>query len=148
MVQVKERIAQLCKEGSQLELDDLSSAFIEMKQLIDALETSKIEKQQIERSLRPLKDLLADKKENSLLHLTDDERQNLVNLRTVLQQKRQRRHEIKEQMETYRRALGSSGLDFEKAMMYRELADQEKELFDKANAGIEEIEKKIAELEG
>ena len=148
IVALKDRIASLVKEGSKLELEEFAAAYAEVKQQVEALEVSKIEKQQIERSLRPLKDLLADQKERSLLHLSDDQRQNLENLRTVLQQKKQRRQEIKEQMETYRRALGSSGLDFEKAMMYRELADQEKESFDKANAGIEEVEKKIAELEG
>lgn len=141
-------IARLTKEGASLEMEALMSSFQEIKQKLDELEISKIEKQQIERSLRPLKDLIADCKENSLLHLTDDQRQNLENLRTVLQQKRQRRQEIKEQLKAYRKALGSSGLDFEKAMTYREQADQEKDLLDKADASIEEIEKKIGEIEG
>jgi hypothetical protein len=144
----KERVAHLIKEGSGLEMETLSQSFIEVKEELEQLEISKIEKQQLERSLRPLRDLVADSKESSLLHLTDDQRQNLENLRTVLQQKKQRRQEIKEQLESYRKALGSSGLDFEKAMMYRELSDQEKDLLEKANAGIEEIEKKIAEFEG
>ncbi len=148
VVELKAQIADLIKEGANLEMEALVSAFADVKQKLDKLETSKMEKQQIERSLRPLKDLVADKKENSLLHLTDDQRQNLENLRTVLAQKKQRRQEIKDQIETYRKALGSSGLDFEKAMLYREQADQEKDLLDKANASIEEIEKKISEIEG
>lgn len=148
VLEVKAQIAQLAKEGAQMEMEALVNAFADVKQKFEKLEISKIEKQQIERSFRPLKDLIADKKENSLLHLTDDQRQNLENLRTVLAQKKQRRQEIKDQIETYRKALGSSGLDFEKAMLYREQADQEKDLLDKANASIEEIEKKIAEIEG
>ncbi len=148
VLELKAQIADLIKDGANLEMEALVSAFADVKQKLEKLETSKMEKQQIERSLRPLKDLVADKKENSLLHLTDDQRQNLENLRTVLLQKKQRRQEIKDQIETYRKALGSSGLDFEKAMLYREQADQEKDLLDKANASIEEIEKKIAEIEG
>ncbi len=148
VVELKAQIADLIRDGANLEMEALVSAFAEVKQKLEKLETSKMEKQQIERSLRPLKDLVADKKENSLLHLTDDQRQNLENLRTVLLQKKQRRQEIKDQIETYRKALGSSGLDFEKALLYREQADQEKALLDKANASIEEIEKKISEIEG
>jgi len=148
VVNVKERISFLIKEGSRLEVEELSNAFAEVKQQLEQLDVSKMEKQQIERSLRPLRDLVADRNESSLLHLTDDQRQNLENLRTVLQQKKKRRQEIKEQLESYRKALGGSGLDFEKAMLYREQADQEKDLLEKANAGIEEIEKKIAEFEG
>lgn len=146
ITQLKSTIANLLKEGSTLDTEVLINSLAEVKQTAENLEISKIEKQQIERSLRPLKDLVADRKENSLLHLTDDQRQNLENLRIVLLQKKQRRQEIKDQMETYRKA--PSGLDFEKAMFYREQADQERDLLDKVNASIEEIEKKIAEIEG
>jgi hypothetical protein len=68
--------------------------------------------------------------------------------RKNLEQKKQRRQEIKEQVEQYRKAVGSSNLDFEKGMQIRELMDQEKELLEKTNSSIEEIEQKIAEFEG
>ncbi len=147
VVKVKEQIAHLIREGARLDIEELNTSFANLKEELELLDVSKMEKQQIERSLRPLKNLVADRKENSLLHLSDDQRQNLENLRTVLQQKKERRQEIKEQLEIYRKALGSSGLDFEKGMMYRELADQEREQLDKANAGIEEVERKISEFE-
>ena len=51
------------------------------------------------------------------------------------------------QLETYRKALAGSGFDFEKAMRYRGLMDEEKVRLDKANHAIEEIETKIEELE-
>jgi len=145
---LKEKIATACKQGEKLELEALSALFAEIEQDISRLEIPKMEKQQIERSLRPLKDLIAEREEHSLLNLSEDDKKTLENLRAVLQQKKQRRLEIKEQMETYRKALGGSSLDFEKAMHYRELVEQEKERLDKANAGIEEIEQKISELEG
>ena len=148
MTQIKDEISSLTKEGAQLELELLTSRFQDLLQKIDQLEAGKIEKQQIERSIRILKDLVADRKEHSLLSLSDDDLKTLENLRTVLQQKKQRRQEIKEQLETHRKALGSSNLDFEKAMLYRELLDQEKERLDKVNGSIGEIEEKIEELEG
>jgi DNA repair exonuclease SbcCD ATPase subunit len=145
---LKETIVRLVKEGEKLELEALAAAFADIEAELEQIEISKMEKQQIERSFRPLKDLIADKKERSMLNLSDDDKKTLENLRIVLQQKKQRRQEIKDQLETYRKALGGSSLDFEKAMHYQELVEQEKERLDKANAGIAEIEQKISEVEG
>jgi hypothetical protein len=143
---LKERIASMAKEGERMDLDAFSAAYQEILTQLELLEITKIERQQIERQLRPLKDLIADKKEHFLLNLSEDDKKTLENLRTVLQQKKQRRQEIKDQLETYRKTLGSSNLDFEKAMQIQELVEQEKERLEKANAGIQEIEQKIAEL--
>lgn len=148
ILHMKEKIAHLLKEGSQVTLELLEQSFEELKAESGELEISKIEQQQLDRSMRQLKHMLAERKEHSLIHLSEDDRSALENLRQALQQKKERRQEIKEQLEQYRKALGSSNLDFEKAMLYRELVDQEKERLEKANAGIEEIEEKIAELEG
>lgn len=147
-VQLKEKLASLLKEGAQMDLETLLSSVAELEGEGKKIEASKMELQQIDRAMRQLRDLVAERKESSLLNLSDDDRQALDNLKTVLQQKKDRRQEIKVQLETYRKALGSSNLDFEKAMLYRELVEQEKERLDKANAGIEEIEQKIAKLEG
>ena len=147
LAKIKEEISSLQKDGLQQDLDAFSSRFDEIIANIESLEASKVEKQQLERTLRPLKDLLAEKKEQSLLNLSEDDRKTLENLKTVLQQKKDRRHEIKEMLELHRKTLGSSGLDFEKAMQLRELIDQEKERLEKANAGIQEVEAKISELE-
>lgn len=148
LLSLKDKISHFSKEGEKLDLDALTAAFTEISTELEQLEISKMEKQQLERSLRPLKDLLADKKEHSLLNLSEDDKKTLENLRVVLQQKKERRQEIKLQLEAYRKALGGSSLDFEKAMHYQELALQEKERLEKANAGIAEIEQKITELEG
>ncbi len=142
----KDQITELAQKGSTLDLDTFVVRFKAIEADIAALEISKLERQQIERQLRPLKDIMADKKENSLMNLSDDDRKMLENYRIVLQQKKERRQEIKELVDSYRKTLGSSGLDFEKAFQLRELLDVEKERLDKANAAIEEIEQKIAKL--
>jgi hypothetical protein len=147
IVRIKEEAAVLQKESAQLDLDAFTSRYDELIQSLQSLEASRIEKQQLESSFRPLKDLLADKKEQAVLNLSEDDRKTLENLNTVLQQKKERRQEVKEMLEMHRKTLGSSGLDFEKAIELRELIDQEKERLEKANAGIKEIEDKISELE-
>lgn len=141
---LKEKIAQMSK--GNFELDVLLEGYQSITAELDALEISKIEKQQIERQLRSIKDAIAEKKEQSLFNLSDDDKQMLTNLRTVLSQKKERRQEIKDQLEAYRKTLGGSGLDFEKAMQMQELVEQEKERLEKANLGIQEIERKIAEM--
>ncbi len=147
-LQMKESIQDLIQKGSAMDLDTLSAQFKSLEADIASLDISKMEKQQIDRQLRPLKDLIADKKENSLMNLSDDDRKMLENYRLVLQQKKDRRQEIKELVDSYRKTLGASNLDFEKAFQLRELLDLEKERLDKANAAIEEIEQKITKLEG
>lgn len=144
---MKEKVQELVQKGAQLDLDTLLLQWKALEAEISSLEFSKMEKQQLERQLRPVKDVIADKKEHSLLNLSDDDRKTLENFRTVLQQKKERRQEIKEIVDGYRKTLGTSGLDFEKAFHLQELLDQEKERLDKANLAIEEIEQKIAGLE-
>lgn len=144
---LKDRIAHLIKEAPQMDLEALHLNFGEIESELAKLDISKIEKQQIERTLRPLKDLIADKKENSLLNLSEDDKKVFENLKMILQQRIKRRQEIKDQLEVYRKALGGSNLDFEKAIQYQELIEQEKERLEKANAAIKEIEQKISDLE-
>jgi len=146
--QVKEKIANLLKEGAELGLEKLEEMFANLKEEIKQLGVTKTEQQQFDRSLRQLKDLLAESKERSLLNLSEDDRNALGSLRTVLDEKKKRRAEIKEQVESLRKALGSSNLDFEKGMQYSEQLEQERDLLERTNKGIEEIEQKIAQLEG
>jgi hypothetical protein len=148
IVEAKEKVAVLLKNGSEMNLEALEETVNALKEEIKQLGASKIDQQQFDRSLRQLKDLVSECKERSLLNLSEDDRNALEQLRVVLDQKKKRRQEIKEQVEYYRRALGSSNLDFEKGMLYREHMEQERELLDRMNQGIEEIELKISELEG
>lgn len=143
---LKEQIAQLTKD-SQHSVDELQSKLDELRSEMEQLSLSKFEQQQFDRQLRPLKDLIVERKESALLNLSADDLHALEQLRKVLTQRKERRQEIKEQIETCRKSLASSGLDFEKAMLYREQMDQEKERLEKANASIVEIEAKISEIE-
>ncbi len=143
---LKERIAQCLREGPQMEPKVLESALETFRQEVKELGVPKLENQQIERSLRQLKDMAIERKERSLLNIDAGDLEALQALQNALDQKKERRREIKEQLEQHRRALSASNLDFEKAMLYRELLEQEKTLLEKNNVGIEEIEQKIADL--
>lgn len=80
--------------------------------------------------------------------LSDDDLKALDQLKEVLDERKQRRVEVKNQLEQYRKMLGGSGFDFEKAMLYREMIEDEKATLDKMNALIDEIEEKIEQIEG
>ncbi len=146
--QLKDKIAGLLKDGLKLEASVLDETYAAIKEEIKQSGATKTDQQQFDRMLRQLKDVVADAKANALMNLSEGDREALDNLRTLLEQKKQRRQEIKEQVEQYRKAVGNSNLDFEKGMQIRELMDQEKELLEKTNSSIEEIEQKIAEFEG
>jgi len=153
--QRKEKKEQLRADLQTLsqDADSLDHAALEEKRKgllksYELLALSKSEKQVFEKLLKQLRDLALDKKDKAAMQLSADDLQSLENLRTILGERKERRQEIKTLLESYRKALGGSGFDFEKAMMYRELIDAEKVRLDTANASIQEIEEKISELEG
>lgn len=128
------------------ELEALSGELDESRKTLATLSISKMERQQMEKTLKMVRDQLAERQEQALLALSDDDRAAIDNLKSVLEQRKSRRNEIKTQIEEYRKIIGGSGLDFEKAIRYNELIASEKERLAKADEGITEIEKKIREL--
>lgn len=145
--QIKSKIIQLVEDEEKYDSDGLTKEKELIANEIEALPLSKIEKQLLERSLKPLKDAINDKKEKAILDLSDDQIETLGKLKEALAERLQRRSEIKQQIENYRKTIGGSGLDFEKAMLHGELMEQEKKSLDKINFAIEEIEEKIAKFE-
>lgn len=127
--EILDKKEQLSKESSELAL-------------------SKADKMLTDRLFKQLKDVIDEKKSQSLLSLSESDKEKLDELIVLLEERKQRRIEIKEQIEAYRKVLGGSGFDFEKAMMYRELIEAEKASLEKINQAIEEIEEKVAEIEG
>jgi hypothetical protein len=148
IVTVVGKLEKLIKEEDNYSLDEMNKEKEEIMKEIQDVPLNKIEKQNIERTMKPLKDIIISKKEKSLLNLSKDELQALDQMKEVLSQRLERRNEIKLQLEKFRKELGSSGLDFERAMMFRENMDMEKDRLDKINELIEEIQIKISVIEG
>lgn len=113
---------------------------------INSCTLSKSEKQEFDRLFKNLKDIITDKKEQALLSLSDDDKETLQQLLEILKQRKASRQESKQQLDIYRKASESSGLDFQQAIHYNQLIQTEKERFEKIQDGISIIEEKIAEL--
>jgi predicted ATP-grasp superfamily ATP-dependent carboligase len=115
---------------------------------INQAQIPKLEKQDMERFLRPLKDVIAEKKEKALLALSEDDRQKLEHLKELLSEKKERWQEIKSQLNVYRKAKGASGLDFEQAMNNSQMIEAEKERLEKITLSIKELEEMIEKIGG
>ncbi|MFY7842944.1 MAG: hypothetical protein ACOVOR_02905 [Rhabdochlamydiaceae bacterium] len=143
----KTRLIQTVAAFESLTLEELTHAYTLFSTELAQLPVPKSEKMLMERSLKEIKDLIGEKKSLFLMNLSQDQLSNLENLKLLLEERKQDRQEIKEQIEIYRKALGGSGFDFERAMMYRELIETEKGRLEKANRSVEEIEEKISLIE-
>lgn len=144
---LKEELTLFLGQAEELEIDALQQKREEFTNAFAAFALNKVERQIIDRTLKQLKDIIADKKERAILALSEDDLKSLEQLKGVLKDRTQRRAEIKNQLEHYRKALGGSGFDFEKAMYYREQIEVEKLSLEKIDTAIQELEQKIDDIQ-
>ena len=97
------------------------------------------EKQVFERNFSDLRSFILDKK--------GEKADTLDALENLLEEREELLNQVKQQVEDYRKEMGGSGLDFEKAMTYRELYDSAKIHLDKEVEAVDQLEEKIAEKE-
>lgn len=100
----------------------------------------------IESLLRELKMALFDKRQEILFTQSESQSDFSEKLQELLDERKKMRQEIKKELESVRKLSGGSGLDFEKAMFYRELMDSHKELLDRMESSVIEIEEKLFDL--
>lgn len=144
---LKEQAEKLVNQPELYEAEEIVQERDALASRMQETNLSKNEKIELERILKPLRDIILEKKEQALLALSEDDRQALQHLKDVLKQRKDRRQEVKNQLETLRKGAGSSSLDFEKAMNYQIQIDEEKDRLERANQAIKEIEKKLEELQ-
>ena len=125
---------------------ELTHELEEVRKALQSLSITKAERQHLERSLKVIRDQIAERQSQAVLLLSADDRAALDDLEAILEQQSERRKEIKSQIEEYRKIMGGSGLDFEKAMRYGELMETEKQTLAKIDESIAEIKKKIQDL--
>jgi len=145
--EVRTRVQHLLGQAENYTVDQIIHERDAILNEIQNTNLQKAEKLNLEKSLKSLKDTISDKKEKALMNLPEDDLESLEQLKVVLKQRKERRKEIKERLEEYRKISGSSSLDFEKAISYNEMIQAEKERLEKINHGLKEIEEKIEELE-
>lgn len=143
----KSKCTEFIQSAKDATSEDLVAKRDELLDEIQKSALSKLEKNELDRILKPLKEILREKREQALLSLPADERQALEQLKELLCQKREQRQEIKERIEQYRKLLGASGLSFEKSLDYSARLAEEKENYEKAQESVQEIEAKIESLE-
>lgn len=143
----KRRLQEACDQVEAKTVDELLSLKDELTKQLALLSATHAEKELLEHSLKELRDRIIEKKEKAIASLSDEERNSLQHLQQVLEEWKVQKQDIRSQLESYRKALSGSGFDFEKAIRYRGLIDEEKVRLDKVNSAIEEIETKIEELE-
>ncbi|EKE22154.1 MAG: hypothetical protein ACD_7C00038G0001, partial [uncultured bacterium] len=110
---------------------------------MESLNLAKFERLILEKQFRVLSYLIEDKKEKVNIVSCDE----LNNLLEVLEQKKQRRQDIKSHLDSLNKELACSNFDFEKAMLYRDLIDSEKKRLETVNLSIQQLEEKLAEFE-
>lgn len=111
-----------------------------LKELFNSLPLQKKEKLEAEKLLKQLQNQIIEKREKALLNLSEDDKATIDSLKEVLASRLERKREIKERIEHYRKSRGGSGLDFEQALNLDAMIKEEKE-------ALEEIDKKLAEVQ-
>lgn len=145
---IRERLQSFITAPEGYDADTLSAEKDSLSAKVDNLIRGKSEKSEFDRLFKTLRDVVHDKKEQALLAISDDDRQNLKQLREVLKQRKARRQEVKNHLDQLRKATGSvSGLDFDQAMNHSQLINEEKDRLEKADHAIQDIQRKIADLE-
>ena len=143
----KRRLQEAADQVSEKTIEELLSLKDELTKQLGILSATHAEKELLEHSLKEFRDRIIEKKEKAIASLSAEEQNSLQHLKQMLEEWKVQKQEIRLQIETYRKALAGSGFDFDKAMRYRTLMDEERIRLDKVNHAIEDIEAKIEELE-
>ena len=133
----KEKYLSLVSEGDKNSLHDLKQAFSELEtaqkkmklKFGDTLKFSEIHKELFELILL---------KQESEIEISDSE-----SLQNLLSEWENFREQTRTHLEGYRKEMGNSGFDFEKAMLYRDQIDIVKDRLDRIVVKVEEIEEKL-----
>ena len=95
-------------QDEMAESADLEKMVSDVKDEIKSLGLTKTQIQIFDRLFRQIKDRIVECKEKALMQLSDDDREALNDLRSILEQKKERRQEIKDQIEFYRKEIHRS----------------------------------------
>ena len=144
---IKQKLEEFVVQAESLSIDQIQEQNGVLVGEIQQLPFNKSEKADLEKLLKPVKNLLREKKERILLTLPEDKRQALEQLKELLKHKKEEREEIEQQIEQLRKLTGSSGMDFVMAMEYDTRMSQEKDKCKKIQLSVKELEHKMEELE-
>jgi hypothetical protein len=104
------------------------------------------ERQSILISFSKLNEIKIDKRQARAIKNCSSDGDRLIKLKEVYAERKKRHSEIKAKIDTYRKELGQSGLNFDRAFTLRQMLDSQKRDLEKSKQAIDEIEIKIREL--
>jgi len=132
---LKNKLAQVIEGKANVSLKELQDTESELKATFNYLYLSNETFLLLERNFSDLRSFICDKKGETAT--SKEELEELFCERETLLE------EIKNQMEVYRKKMGGSHLDFEKAMIYRELFDSAKIHLKKEMEALQGLEEKL-----
>ena len=142
----KAEIKALRDNAKQSPLEQLEADIVVLIQKSTTLGLNKIDKQETEKELRQVREIIRIKKEETLLSLSSDDKLKLDNLKEVLENRLQRKKEIRDRLEELRKAKGSTGFDFEQALLLGNTNQEERQALEEINNSIGKIEEEIESL--
>lgn len=146
VLQFQEKLKALLGNVEVLSIEEAEAEKERLSSQLHTLPCTKMEKVQLEKLVKPIRDLINEKKEKVVLQLSQDDLSALDQLKGILQQRKERRKEIKALLEELRKTSGGSTLNFEKALQIKERIAEEKGRLEKIGEGIFEIEEQIKKL--
>ncbi len=136
---LKHKLGELIEKEQEFNLEELVQEEFLLTKSYEDLDLSSSHQHILERKFSDLRSVILDKKEKEASHDDDFEE--------LLEERKELLDDIKKYFEECRKEMGSSRLDFEKAIVYRELSDSAKIHIDKELKAIGHLERKIAGLE-
>ena len=131
----KEAIAQVLSKEAKMSLEELQENQQTFQKAFAELIFSPAETYVFKRQFSDLQSFILDKKA--------ERAQSKEEYRTLFDEREDLYEEVKQQIEIYRKEMGGSGLDFEKAMIYRELYDSARIHLDKEVEALHYLEEKL-----
>lgn len=144
---LRQELESLGSSQTKLDIEDLERALEPLAKEVVTVAVPRGEKQEFDKLVRNVRDLIAEKKEQKLLSLSEGDREAIGKLKDLLKEKKQNRQTIKSQIDTWRKESGSSGVSIGQAMQYNEMIQNEKQRLEKIEAGIDELQAMISKLQ-
>lgn len=137
---------QLFDKVDVLSLEEMQAMESAVNQRLAASSLNRTEKAELEKRLKPLKEIAKRKKEAALLALPPDALAALDQLNELMESKLEERLEVKALLEDLRKKSKASGLDFNRALEFNEQISEENARLKEIVESIDEIKGKIEEL--
>lgn len=144
---VRQELQALGSDQTTLAIEELERALEPLTKEVATLTVPRAEKQEFDKLVRNVRDLIAEKKEQKLLSLSEGDREAIGKLKDLLKEKKLNRQTIKSQIDTWRKESGSSGVSIGQAMQYNEMIENEKQRLEKVEGGIDELQAMISKLQ-